>query len=134
MKLAVTTENGMIFQHFGKCQLFTVYEVQDGRVVSKELLSSGGSGHSALATLLSQNGVNLLICGGIGGGAKNALAEAGVELVAGASGSTDAAVEAYLAGTLVHDADFTCGHHDHGAGHSCGGHEDGHSCGGHCSH
>ena len=133
LKIAVTTENGMIFQHFGKCQEFTVYEAEGGKILSKTVLSSGGNGHSALATLLAQNNVDLLICGGIGGGAKNALADAGVQLIAGASGSVDAAVEAWLAGTLVHDADFTCNHHDHGEGHTCGGH-DSHDCGGRCSH
>lgn len=133
VKIAVTTENGMIFQHFGKCQEFTVYETEDGRILSRTTLSSGGNGHSALATLLAQNNVGLLICGGIGGGAKNALAAAGVQLVAGASGSVDAAVEAFLAGTLIHDADFTCDHHGHGEAHSCGEH-DSHDCGGHCSH
>ena len=81
-------------------------------------------------------GVDALICGGIGGGAQAALAEAGVELCSGAEGDVDAAVEAYLNGTLT-SAGATCDHHDHEEGHSCGGHcgsheEEESSCGGSC--
>ena len=85
----------------------------------------------ALAGLLSGQSVNVLICGGIGGGAQAALAEAGVELCAGAEGDADQAVEAYLKGELI-STGANCDHHHHEDGHSCGDHEDGHSCGGGC--
>ena len=97
----------------------------DGRVVSSEVLGSGESGHGALTTLLAGQGIDVLICGGIGGGAQAALAERGIELCAGASGSADEAVEAYLRGELV-DTGANCDHH-HGGDHSCGDHE---GCGG----
>ena len=137
MKIAVTYDNGNVFQHFGKTESFKVYEVQDQKVVSSEVISSNGSGHGALAGLLAEQGVDVLICGGIGGGAQAALSEAGIELCAGAQGNTDEAVEAYLKGELVssgvncdhHGEGHSCGHHEEG--HSCGGHEEGHSCGGH---
>jgi len=125
MKIAVTYDNGNIFQHFGKTENFKVYEVEDNQVVSSEVIGSNGTGHGALAGLLSEQGVDVLICGGIGGGAQAALAEAGVELCSGAEGDVDAAVEAYLNGTLT-SAGATCDHHDHEEGHSCGGH-----CGSH---
>ena len=136
MKIAVTYDNGNIFQHFGKTENFKVYEVEDNKVVSSEVIGSNGTGHGALAGLLSDQGVNVLICGGIGGGAQAALAEAGVELCSGAEGDVDAAVEAYLNGTLT-SAGATCDHHDHEEGHSCGGHcgsheEEESSCGGSC--
>ena len=86
MKIAVTYDNGEIFQHFGHTETFKVYEVEDGKVVSSELIGSNGSGHGALAGLLSGRAVDVLICGGIGAGAQNALAEWGIELCAGASG------------------------------------------------
>ena len=136
MKIAVTYDNGNIFQHFGKTENFKVYEVEDNQVVSSEVIGSNGTGHGALAGLLSEQGVDVLICGGIGGGAQAALAEAGVELCSGAEGDVDAAVEAYLNGTLT-SAGATCDHHDHEEGHSCGDHcgsheEEESSCGGSC--
>lgn len=131
MKIAVTYDDGNIFQHFGKTEFFKVYEVEGGKVVSSEVIGSNGVGHGALAGLLADRSVDVLICGGIGGGAQAALEEAGVELCAGAEGDADQAVEAYLRGELV-SSGANCDHHHHEEGHSCGGHEEGHSCGGGC--
>ena len=139
MKIAVTYDNGNVFQHFGRTEFFKVYQVEDNKVVSSEIIGSNGTGHGALAGLLAGQDVDVLICGGIGGGAQNALAQAGVELCAGAQGNTDQAVEDYLAGKLVntgsncdhhHGEGHDCGHH--GEGHNCGHHEEGHSCGDSC--
>ena len=131
MKIAVTYENGMVFQHFGRTQQFKVYDVSDGKVTAINLVGSGGSGHGALAGVLSGIGVDLLICGGMGMGAKNALAAAGIEVIGGVQGDTDIAVADYLAGKLVADPDFKCDHHDHhGADHQCGDH----GCGSHDCH
>ena len=130
MKSAVTYDNGNIFQHFGKTEFFKVYEVENNQVISSEVISSNGAGHGALAELLGNQSVDLLICGGIGGGAQTALADAGVEVCSGVQGDVDQAVEAYLKGELV-SAGVNCDHH-HEEGHSCGSHEDGHSCGGNC--
>lgn len=126
MKIAVTYDNGNIFQHFGKTETFKVYEVEDNKVVSSEVIGSNGEGHGALAGLLAGQNVDVLICGGIGGGAQTALAEAGVELCSGAQGDADQAVEAYLNGELTSKG-ATCDHHHHEEGHSCGS-----SCGGGC--
>ena len=131
MKIAVTYDNGNIFQHFGRTEFFKVYEIEDNKVISSDVIGSNGIGHGALAGLLSGQSVNVLICGGIGGGAQAALAEAGVELCAGAEGDADQAVEAYLKGELI-STGANCDHHHHEDGHSCGDHEDGHSCGGGC--
>ncbi len=131
MKVAVTYENGNIFQHFGRTEFFKVYEVEDGQIISSEVIGSNGVGHGALAGLLSDQAVDVLICGGIGGGAQAALEEAGVRLCAGAEGDADQAVEAYLKGELV-STGANCDHHHHEDGHSCGDHEDGHSCGEGC--
>ena len=130
MKIAATYDNGNIFQHFGKTEFFKVYEVEDNKVVSSEVIGSNGTGHGALAGLLAEQGISVLICGGIGGGAQSALAEAGIELCSGAQGDADTAVDAYLKGELV-STGVNCDHHHHEDGHSCGSHEDGHSCGGH---
>ena len=131
MKIAVTYDNGEIFQHFGKTESFKVYEVEGNKVVSSEVIGSNGTGHGALAGLLAEQGVNVLICGGIGGGAQTALTEAGIELCAGAQGNTDQAVESYLKGELV-SSGANCDHHHHEEGHSCDSHEEGHSCGDSC--
>ena len=130
MKIAVTYDNGNIFQHFGRTDFFKVYQVEDDQIVSSEVIGSNGVGHGALAGLLADQDVDVLICGGIGGGAQAALQEAGVELCAGAQGDADQAVEAYLKGELV-STGANCDHH-HGEGHSCGSHEEGHSCGSGC--
>ena len=126
MRIAVTYENGQVFQHFGHTEQFKVFEVEDGKVVSSEVIGSDGQGHGALATLLSSKSIDVLICGGIGGGAQAALSEQGIELCAGASGDVDVAVEAYLKGELINTG-ANCDHH--GEGHTCGDHEEGHSCG-----
>lgn len=130
MKIAVTYDNGKVFQHFGKTESFKVYNVEDGKVIADEVISSNGTGHGALAGLLAEQSVDVLICGGIGGGAQAALAEAGIELCSGATGDVDQVVESYLRGELV-SAGSNCDHH-HEEGHSCGHHEEGHSCGGNC--
>ena len=129
MKIAVTYDNGNIFQHFGRTESFKVYEVEDNKVISSEVIGSNGIGHGALAGLLADQSVDVLICGGIGGGAQATLQEAGVELCAGAEGNADQAVEDYLKGELV-STGANCNHH--GEGHTCGDHEEGHSCGSGC--
>lgn len=134
MKIAVTYAGGVIFQHFGHTAQFKIYNVEDGNIVSEQVIDANGSGHGALAGLLSSLGVDTLICGGIGGGAQMALAEAGIRLFGGIAGEADAAVEALLAGQLEYNPNVRCSHHDHhhGEEHTCGSHGCGsHSCGQH---
>jgi len=146
MKIAVTYQNGEIFQHFGHCESFKIYTVEDSKVINEEVIDATGSGHGALAGFLKDAGADALICGGIGGGAKNALAEAKIQLYGGVTGSADEAVKALISGTLEynenitcnhhgheHGKEHTCGHHGHGEGHTCGhhGHGEGHTCGHH---
>ena len=136
MKIAVTYENGQVFQHFGHTAQFKIYEVQAGQVASSQVVDTNGSGHGALAGFLKAQGVDTLICGGIGGGARTALAQAGIQLYGGVSGSADQAVEDLLAQKLVFQPDILCSHHEgHGEGHSCGDHGCGsHGCGTHGCH
>ena len=131
MKIAVTYENGQVFQHFGHTEQFKLYDVENGAVVSAQVVDTNGSGHGALAGFLRERGVDALICGGIGGGARSALAQAGIRLYPGAAGDADGAVTALLAGTLSYDPDTMCDHHDHGEGHDCAHHGGRHSCGHH---
>lgn len=129
MRIAVTYENGQIFQHFGHTAEFKIYDITDGKIANAEVVSTNGSGHGALAGFLSANEVDTLICGGIGGGAQNALAQAGIKLYGGVSGSADDAVEALLGGSLDFNPNVQCNHHNHEHG------EGGHTCGSHgCGH
>ena len=133
MRIAVTYENGKIFQHFGHTEQFKFYDVADGKVTGEQVVATNGSGHGALAGFLSANKVDTLICGGIGGGAQAALMEAGIRLYGGVQGDADEAVKSLLAGTLGYDPNVHCDHHDHEHGgheHSCGDHGCGrHGCG-----
>ncbi len=126
MRIAVTYENGEIFQHFGKTSEFKLYDIENGKVVKSEVVGTNGAGHGALAGFLKDAGADVLICGGIGGGAQAAMADAGVTLFAGNAGSADVAVDAYLSGSLSQNENATCDHHghEHGEGeeHACGEH------------
>ena len=122
MRVAVTYDKGNVFGHFGRTEEFKVYDIEDGKVVNSQILGTNGEGCGALAGILNIAKVDTLICGGIGGGAQRALQEAGIRLFAGVSGSTDAAVDALIAGTLEASSEANCDHHDHehGEGESCG--------------
>ena len=133
MRIAVTYEDGQIFQHFGHTQMFKIYDVEDGKVVASQVVDTNGQGHGALAGFLFGGNVDVLICGGIGGGAQMALAQAGIKLYGGVSGSADAAVEAFLKQELAYNPDVRCDHHGEGHDHehgSCGSH----GCGNHGCH
>ena len=114
MKIAVTHENGEIFQHFGHTEQFKIYEVEKGRIQKEEIVSTNGNGHGALSGFLAAQGVDTLLCGGIGGGAREALNAAGIRLYGGIAGAADDAVKAFLAGTLDYNPDVQCSHHAHG--------------------
>ena len=126
MTIAVTYEDGQVFQHFGHTEQFKIYEVEEGQVVSSQVVDTNGSGHGALAGFLAEYHVDVLICGGIGGGARNALAEAVIKLYPGAMGDADGQVASFLAGSLQYNPDTVCNHH--GEGHH---HDEHHSCGEH---
>lgn len=132
MKIAVTYADGEIFQHFGHTEQFKIYEIENNQVVKTQILLTEGEGHGALAGMLAENKVDILICGGIGGGAQMALLEADIRLFGGVCGSADDAVNTYLAGKLVYNPNVRCNHHDHehGEGHTCGSH----GCGSHSCH
>lgn len=122
MKIAVTYENGMVFGHFGHTAEFKIYDVVDGKIVSNEVVDTNGSGHGALAGFLMQRGVDTLICGGIGGGAINALSNAGIKVYGGVSGNVDTAVNDFISGKLEYNPDVHCDHHHEGEEHKCGHH------------
>ena len=133
MRIAVPYEDGQVFQHFGHTRQMKLYDAEKGQVVREEVADTAGNGHGALAGFLTGLKVDTLICGGIGGGAQEALAQAGIALYGGVAGGADEAVRAFLAGTLQYNPNVQCSHHGHGhhGGHKhCG--EDHHGCGGSC--
>ena len=119
MRIAVTYENGEIFQHFGHSEQFKLYDIEGGKIVKEQVVDTNGSGHGALAGFLQAAKVEALICGGIGMGAQMALADAGIRLYAGVQGSADEAAKALAAGTLDYDPNARCDHHEHHGG-ECG--------------
>ena len=113
MRIAVTYENGEVFQHFGHTEQFKIYDVSEGQITKEQVVDTNGSGHGALAGILAQMKVDMLICGGIGGGARMALEEAGIQLYGGVAGNADQAVKAFLEGSLAYNPDVQCDHHGH---------------------
>lgn len=130
MKVAVTYENGQVYQHFGHTEQFKIYTVENGAVQSSKIVSSIGSGHGALSGFLQNQGVSALICGGIGGGARLALKEAGIVLYPGVTGDADQCVAALLSNTLAFNPHTVCHHHHDDPNHDCGSH----NCGSHGHH
>ncbi len=122
MKIAVTFANGNVFQHFGHTEKFKIYEVDNDTVKSAVIVDTQGSGHGALADFLAAQGVEVVICGGIGAGAQQALTQAGIKFYGGVTGSADMAVVAFISNSLRYNPDVKCDHHDHGEGHTCGEH------------
>ena len=120
MRIAVTYKDGRIFQHFGHTETFQLYDISGDRVVNRTLIGTDGQGHGALVGLLRACKIDALICGGIGGGAQRALAEAGIRLYGGITGDADEAVQAFLTGSLPDNTEVRCAHHgkEHGE-HSC---------------
>ena len=120
MRIATPYEQGEIFQHFGHTEQFKLYDVENGTIIREQIVDTNGSGHGALAGFLRAAQVDVLICGGIGGGAQMALAEAGIQLYAGVTGSADDAVKALITGSLEYDPDARCDHHGHHHDGECG--------------
>ncbi len=120
MRIAVTYENGEIFQHFGHSEQFKLYDVEDGKIIGEQIVDTNGSGHGALGGFLQAAKVDTLICGGIGMGAQMALADAQIKLYAGVKGSADEAAKALASGTLDYDPDAHCDHHGQHHGGECG--------------
>ena len=140
MRIAVTYENGEVFQHFGHTEKFKIYDVQNDKVIAEEVIAATEGGHGALAGFLKQHQVDALVCGGIGNGARNALEEAKIKLYGGVQGRADDAVKALISGTLAYNPNVECDHHANDGGqHRCGhGHhncgEDKHGCIGNDNH
>lgn len=125
MKIAVTYENGQVFQHFGRTEQFKIYQISNGEIVEEQIIGTDGNSHGALAEYLRALGVTTLICGGLGEGARTALTQAGIQVYAGVSGDADFAAANLLTGALKQNTDATCQHHGEG---EAAGHDEQHGC------
>lgn len=109
MKFAITYMGGYVFQHFGQTRQFKVYDTDSGE---SSILDSGEYSHGSLATLLEMKGVQALLCGGIGDGARNMLKNRGIEVYPGQQGDVDEVAKAFMDGKIVQQHKCTC-NHDH---------------------
>ncbi len=124
MRIAAAYEEGKIFPHFGKTRQFKIYETQGDRIVSSRIVDVVGSGHSALGDFLKNQGVQMIVCGSIGDGARMKLMEQGISLFPGVAGEADIQIQALLKGELALQNQAGCGGHGRcahlGVGGSCG--------------
>lgn len=104
-RIAVPYDDGQIFPHFGRTEQLKIYDAENGNAINSELVSTNGYGHGALAEILHTLQADVLICGGIGGGAQAAIISTGIQLYGGVTGDADAAVESLLAGSLELEQD-----------------------------
>lgn len=118
-KIAVPTCEGMVDNHFGHCDHYTIFHINENKnIISTETLPSpqGCGCKSNIASVLAEMGVTLMLAGNMGMGAFNVLSNAGIEVIRGCSGRIEEVVKSYLDGTLRDSAE-SCDHHD------CGSHE-----------
>jgi predicted Fe-Mo cluster-binding NifX family protein len=109
MKIAVATENKQASAHFGHCEGFTVYEVNEGKVVNKSFTPNPGHRPGFLPVFLKELEINVIIAGGMGASAQQLFNENGIEVVVGAEGVSDDLVEKYIKGELK-STDSFCQH------------------------
>lgn len=112
IKIAVASENERVTEHFGHCPNFNVFEVEDNKIIKSESIPSPGHKPGFLPNYLNDMGVNVVISGGMGGGAIDIFNEKGIEVIVGASGNAKAVVEAYLQGSLKSTGSI-CHEHQH---------------------
>lgn len=110
MRIAVSYEDGKVFEHFGHTPSFKLYVLSGSTVTDSLILGTGGGGHDVLASFLKALRADVLICGGIGAEARQALTADGIQIYGGVGGGADSAVEAFLQGKLSFDPHASCDH------------------------
>jgi predicted Fe-Mo cluster-binding NifX family protein len=124
MKLAVpTTHDNQVDSHFGHCEFFTVFTVEDGEINNSQVVDSpAGCGcKSNIAAVLREMGVEIMLAGNMGGGAVNVLNNHGIAVIRGCEGDAALLVKNFITGEVV-DSGETCSQHEHH-------HQEGHQCG-----
>lgn len=122
MIIAVATEGNNISEHFGRCENFTLFDIEESSIKNKTVVNTMGNQHGDLPPFLKSQGVQVAILGGIGAGAKQGLMANSIEVIAGISGNIDAAVKEFLEGNLKSGKEGCSGHdHSHEHSHGSGG-------------
>jgi len=119
MKIAVASEGKMVTEHFGHCEGFILFDEENGQIVKNQMVPNPGHRPGFLPNYLNDLGVNVIISGGMGGGAIEIFNEKNIEVIVGASGDALTAAEKYLKGELK-STGSVC--HDHQHIGECGGH------------
>ncbi|MGI6325871.1 MAG: NifB/NifX family molybdenum-iron cluster-binding protein [Saccharofermentanales bacterium] len=112
MKIAVASDNGMVAEHFGHCEGFEVFDVENKQIVKSETVANPGHRPGFLPNFLADRGVNVIISGGMGPGAVEIFNQRNIEVIIGAKGNAEEAAEAYLQGTL-RSSGSVCREHQH---------------------
>lgn len=113
MKIALPTEGNQISGHFGKCENFTIVDIQNAKAMDKAVISTEGNQHGSLPAFLASKDVSIVIAGGMGEGARQGLANRGIQAITGITGSVNDAVDAYLSGNLKSTNAGCSGHAHH---------------------
>ncbi len=120
MKIAVPTRGNVVDDHFGHCEMYSVFTINDGKITNTEILPSpqGCGCKSNIASVLREKGVNIMLAGNMGEGAMNVLNMQGIEVVRGCSGDAKAVAEAFINGNIA-DSGIGCSHHENDGEHQC---------------
>lgn len=116
MKIAVPTRDEMVDDHFGHCEYYTIYTLNEAKeIIAKETMKSpeGCGCKSNIASVLQEENVKFMLAGNMGMGALNVLSMHGINVVRGCTGNTDEVVQLFLEGQ-IQDNGIGCQHHDHG--------------------
>lgn len=119
MKIAIATDGNVVSGHFGHCEGFTIYDLKDDKIESKNLVENPGHKPGFLPKFLNEKGIDLIISGGMGRKAIDLFNENEIDVITGATGDIDAVMETYISGDLVSDGSV-CNKHEHSG--DCGGH------------
>ena len=113
MRLAIPTRDGHVDDHFGHCAYYTIFDIEDGKIVSTERLDSpqGCGCKSNIASVMQEMGITLMLAGNMGEGARTKLESHNIRVIRGCKGDIEAVVKGYLSGFIL-DSGESCSHHE----------------------
>lgn len=113
MKIAVPTRDGMVDDHFGHCDHYTIFTIEDKKIIATSTLPSAqGCGcKSNIASTLQELGVTVMLAGNMGEGAKNKLEAHSIRVIRGCAGVVESVVNGFLLG-FIFDSGVGCSTHE----------------------
>ncbi|NVN95585.1 MAG: NifB/NifX family molybdenum-iron cluster-binding protein [Bacteroidetes bacterium] len=120
MKIAIPTKGHIVDDHFGHCEMYSIFTINEGKITNTELLPSpqGCGCKSNISSILKEKGISIMLAGNMGEGAMNVLNMQGIEVIRGCSGDTSLVIDAYIKG-IITDSGIGCNHHGNGGEHQC---------------